>query len=219
MSRFQRPGRNAFAPLDRRSQRDAGATLEKLKPADQARLVAAMNTIETLLGDRAQTPPVQASGIKLREPVPGDFGWIINTSRRALRAGIRLGRAVRGRLRANRRRLRQQPRSKARTVLDRRNRRRKRRHHHAGEGFAKVARIRLLLLEPNARGIGLGARWSTNASALRGAQAIKKSRCGPTVCLLAARHIYQKVGFKLMRTERHRSWGQPVVSEHWDLIL
>jgi hypothetical protein len=35
--------------------------------------------------------------------------------------------------------------------------------------------------------------------------------------LKAARHIYQKSGFRLMRTEQHKSWGQPVVSEHWDL--
>ena len=37
--------------------------------------------------------------------------------------------------------------------------------------------------------------------------------------LTAARHIYQKAGFKLMRSEKHQSWGQPVVSEHWDLEL
>jgi hypothetical protein len=37
--------------------------------------------------------------------------------------------------------------------------------------------------------------------------------------LTAARHIYEKAGFRLMRTERHKSWGPPVVSEHWDLQL
>ena len=70
-------GRKAFAPLDRRSQRDAGATLEKLKPEEQARLVAAMNTIETLLDNQAEARPTKASVVKLRAPVPGDFGWII----------------------------------------------------------------------------------------------------------------------------------------------
>ncbi len=66
-------GRKAFAPLDRRSQRDAGATLEKLKPEEQARLVAAMNTIETLLDNQAEARPTKASVVKLRAPVPGDF--------------------------------------------------------------------------------------------------------------------------------------------------
>jgi hypothetical protein len=37
--------------------------------------------------------------------------------------------------------------------------------------------------------------------------------------LTAARHIYEKAGFKLMRCEPHKSWGRPVVSEHWDLEL
>ena len=59
-SRCRRRGRKAFAPLDRRSQRDAGATLEKLKPEEQARLVAAMNTIETLLDNRAEARPTKA---------------------------------------------------------------------------------------------------------------------------------------------------------------
>jgi hypothetical protein len=37
--------------------------------------------------------------------------------------------------------------------------------------------------------------------------------------LTAARHIYQRAGFALSRSERHNSWGRPVVSEHWDLQL
>src|SRR5579863_968753 len=70
-------GRKTFAPLDRRSQREAGATLEKLRPADQARLVAAMSTIEALLQGQAETKPPKAPPMKIREPVPGDFGWIV----------------------------------------------------------------------------------------------------------------------------------------------
>ena len=45
-----------------------------------------------------------------------------------------------------------------------------------------------------------------------------RSRCGPS-SLTAARHIYQKAGFKLIRSEQHKSWGPPVVSEYWDLVL
>ena len=48
----------------------------------------------------------------------------------------------------------------------------------------------------------------------------KGSGPAPQLTVLAsARHIYQKAGFKLVRSERHRNWGPPVVSEHWDLEL
>src|SRR5579863_3806762 len=72
-------GRAAYAPLERRSQHDTGAMLGKLAPAEQARLIAAMITIETLLGGAApkttHTPP--QPGYVLRAPRPGDFGWIV----------------------------------------------------------------------------------------------------------------------------------------------
>jgi DNA-binding MarR family transcriptional regulator len=70
-------GRKSFAPLDRRSQRDTQAMLRGLAPAEQVQLIAAMNTIETLLGGEAAPPPVPARRYRLRAPVPGDFGWIV----------------------------------------------------------------------------------------------------------------------------------------------
>ena len=82
-----------------------------------------------------------------------------------------------------------------------------------------VARIRLLLLEPQARGIGLGARLVDECIGFARRAGYKKITLWTHSVLTAARHIYQKAGFKLMRTERHRSWGKPVVSEHWDLVL
>ena len=82
-----------------------------------------------------------------------------------------------------------------------------------------VARIRLLLLEPQARGIGLGARLVDECIGFARRAGYKKITLWTHSVLTAARHIYQKAGFKLTRTERHRSWGKPVVSEHWDLVL
>ena len=67
-------GTKAFAPFEKRSQDFVGGMLGKLKPDDQARLVAAMTTIETLLGD----PPVAAKPYYiLRQPRHGDFGWMV----------------------------------------------------------------------------------------------------------------------------------------------
>ena len=68
-------GRAAYAPLERRSQHDTGAMLGKLEPTEQARLIAAMNTIETLLG--GATPDTPQPGYILRAPRPGDFGWVV----------------------------------------------------------------------------------------------------------------------------------------------
>src|ERR1700720_3728522 len=68
-------GRAAYAPLERRSQHDTGAMLGKLELAEQARLIAAMNTIETLLGGAARNTP--QAGYILRAPQPGDFGWVV----------------------------------------------------------------------------------------------------------------------------------------------
>ena len=212
-------GRKAFAPLDRRSQRDAGATLEKLKPEEQARLVAAMNTIETLLDNQAEARPTKASVVKLRAPVPGDFGWIIKRHAELYAQEYGWGAPFEGVC--------------AQIVADFVNKHDRKRERcwiaeidgeHAGtvmlvKDSAKVARIRLLLLEPSARGIGLGARLVDECISFARRAGYQKITLWTHSVLTAARHIYQKAGFKLMRTERHRSWGRPVVSEYWDLDL
>ncbi len=212
-------GRKAFAPLDRRSQREADATLGKLRPTDQARLVAAMNTIETLLDDGTKAPPAPASGIKLRAPVPGDFGWIIKRHAELYAREYGWVAPFEGVC--------------AQIVADFVNNHDRKRERCwiaeiDGENVgtimlvkdsAKVARIRLLLLEPSARGIGLGARLVGECISFARRAGYRKITLWTHSVLAAARHIYQKAGFKLMRTERHRSWGRPVVSEYWDLDL
>ena len=84
---------------------------------------------------------------------------------------------------------------------------------------ATVARLRLLLVDPQARGRGLGARLTDECIRFARRAGYTKITLWTHSVLAAARHIYEKAGFKLMRTERHKSWGRPVVSEHWDLQL
>jgi DNA-binding MarR family transcriptional regulator/GNAT superfamily N-acetyltransferase len=212
-------GRKAFAPLERRSQREAGATLEKLKPADQARLVTAMHTIETLLGSQSDTKLAKTAQIKLREPVPGDFGWIVTRHAEIYAQEYGWVAPFEGVC--------------AQIVADFVNNHDRKRERcwiaelgserigtvMLAKDSANVARIRLLLLEPEARGIGLGARLVDECVRFARRAGYKKITLWTHSVLTAARHIYQKAGFKLMRTERHRSWGKPVVSEHWDLAL
>ena len=212
-------GRKAFAPLERRSQREAGATLEKLKPADQARLVAAMHTIQSLLDEQTEAKPPKTAQIKLREPVPGDFGWIVTRHAEIYAQEYGWVAPFEGVC--------------AQIVADFvNNHDRKRERCWIAEVDGErvgtvmlvkdsehVARIRLLLLEPQARGIGLGARLVDECIVFARRAGYKKITLWTHSVLSAARHIYQKAGFKLTRTERHRSWGKPVVSEHWDLVL
>jgi GNAT superfamily N-acetyltransferase len=84
---------------------------------------------------------------------------------------------------------------------------------------AQVARLRLLLVEPKARGLGLGARLTDECIRFARRAGYWKMTLWTHSVLTAARHIYQKAGFRLMRSERHKNWGRPVVSEHWDLEL
>jgi GNAT superfamily N-acetyltransferase len=84
---------------------------------------------------------------------------------------------------------------------------------------AGVARIRLLLVDPRARGLGLGTLLADECIRFARRAGYKKITLWTHRVLTAARHIYQQAGFKLMRTERHNRWGPPVVSEHWELKL
>ena len=84
---------------------------------------------------------------------------------------------------------------------------------------ATVARIRLLLVDPKARGLGLGGRLVDECIRFARRAGYKKITLWTHKVLTAARHIYQKAGFRLVRSERHRNWGPTVVSEYWDLEL
>jgi DNA-binding MarR family transcriptional regulator/GNAT superfamily N-acetyltransferase len=211
-------GKRAFAPLEARSQRDVLDMLGKLDGTDQARLIAAMNTIETLLGgkDPARSPDERYF---LRAPVPGDFGWIVKRHGELYAKEYQWTEPFEGLC--------------AQIVADFANDPDPRRERcwiaeMAGDNvgcvfLAKdsptVARIRLLLVEPKARGLGLGVRLVDECIRFARRVGYKKITLWTHSVLTAARHIYEKAGFKLMRTERHKNWGPPVVSEYWDLDL
>jgi DNA-binding MarR family transcriptional regulator/GNAT superfamily N-acetyltransferase len=210
-------GRNTYAPLERRSQRDTGAMLGRLKPTEQARLIAAMTLIESLLGAAVPLPPTP--GYILRAPRPGDFGWIVKRNAELYAQEYRWKEPFEGVC--------------AQIVADFVNTFDAERERcwiaemdgervgciFLAKDAAKVARIRLLLVEPKARGLGLGARLVDECIGFARRAGYRKVTLWTHSVLSAARHIYEKAGFKLMRSERHKSWGPPVVSEYWDLQL
>jgi DNA-binding MarR family transcriptional regulator/GNAT superfamily N-acetyltransferase len=213
-------GRAVYAPLEARSQRDTGAMLGRLKAGDQAQLIAAMTTIETLLGGTAEPkPPVTTGDYVLRAPVPGDFGWIVKRHAELYAEEYRWLAPFEGVC--------------AQIVADFANTNDPKRERcwiaeldggNVGtvmlvKDSATVARIRLLLVEPKARGLGLGARLTDEAIRFARQAGYAKITLWTHSVLTAARHIYEKAGFRLTSSEKRKSWGQPVVSEHWDLEL
>ena len=212
-------GKQAFAPLERRSQRDTAAMLEALPPADEARLIAAMATIEEVLGGAAEPDTRSGRRTILRRPHAGDFGWIVKRHAELYRQEYGWVEPFEGVC--------------AQIVADFVNKFDRKRERcwiaeldgdnvgsiMLAKDSPTVARIRLLLVDPKARGLGLGARLTDESIRFARRAGYRKMTLWTHSLLTAARHIYQKAGFKLMRSERHRSWGRPVVSEHWDLEL
>jgi GNAT superfamily N-acetyltransferase len=189
--------------------------LEALAPTAQARLVESLRTVERLLAGEADTKAPYV----LRPPRPGDLGWIV--SRHAALYAQEYGwtEPFEGLC--------------AQIVADFANNYDARRERcwiaevdgdNAGcvmlvKDSEEVARLRLLLVEPAARGRGIGARLVDECVRFGHASGYKRITLWTHSVLTAARHVYQQAGFRLTSSEPRRSWGQDVVSEHWDLDL
>jgi DNA-binding MarR family transcriptional regulator/GNAT superfamily N-acetyltransferase len=211
-------GKKTMAPLDARSQRDVSDMLGKLDASDQARLIAAMQTIESLLGG-GQEEEARQSSYTLRAPRTGDFGWIVQRHAELYAQEYQWKEPFEGVC--------------AQIVADFVNKFDAKRERcwiaeMDGENVGcvflakdspSVARIRLLLVDPKARGLGLGARLTDECIRFARRSGYNKITLWTHSILTAARHIYQKAGFKLMHREQHKSFGPPVVSEYWDLVL
>ena len=83
----------------------------------------------------------------------------------------------------------------------------------------ETGRIRLFLVDPTARGRGIGQMLTDECVRFARAAGYRKLTLWTHSVLTAARHIYQKAGFTLTRSEPKHSWGQDVVAEYWDLEL
>ena len=82
-----------------------------------------------------------------------------------------------------------------------------------------TAQLRMLILAPQARGLGLGGRLCDECIAFARAKGYKKMTLWTNACLLAARAIYVKRGFKLVKTEPYQGFGHDLVGETWELKL
>ncbi len=210
-------GAKLFAPFEKRSQTQVGDMLGRLPPEEQARLVDAMQTIERLLDGSSQ--PAENPRYLLRAPKHGDLGWIVTRHGQIYAEEYGWTEPFEGLC--------------AQIVADFAN------NFDAklercwiaemnGENVgcvmlvkdsAEVARLRLLLVDPKARGLGLGVRLVDECVQFARAAGYKKITLWTHSILTAARHIYEKAGFTLTASEKKHSWGKDVVAEYWDLHL
>jgi DNA-binding MarR family transcriptional regulator/GNAT superfamily N-acetyltransferase len=208
-------GAKAFAPLEARTNAQVGAVLDRLPATDQDALVSAMRNVERLMSPGTPAEP----NIVLREPQPGDFGWMVARHAELYAQEYQWGGNFEGVC--------------AKIVADFVNNFDAQRERcwiaeRNGERVGSVmlakktedtARLRLLLVEPAARGLGIGARLTDECIRFARASGYRRITLWTHSVLAAARAIYARAGFTLTSSEPRRSFGQDVVSEDWDLVL
>ena len=208
-------GREAFATLDTRSHDEVGVMLGGLSPAEQGRLVEAMRTIEGLLSDQ---PELKVPYL-LRPHQPGDMGWIVH------RHGVLYAReygwderfeALVAEIVAEF--IQQYDLKRERCWIAERD------GEIVGSVFLvkqseEVGKLRLLLVEPSARGLGIGRRLVQECVRFAKQAGYGKITLWTNDVLRAARRIYEEAGFRIVHEEPHHSFGHDLVGQTWELEL
>jgi DNA-binding MarR family transcriptional regulator/N-acetylglutamate synthase-like GNAT family acetyltransferase len=208
-------GQDAFSLLDSRSREEVAEMLCELSEGDQRRLLEAMQTIEGVLdkGFKFSEP------FFLRQQRPGDMGWVVH------RHGILYAREYGWDERFEA--------LVAQIVADFVNNYDAARERcwiaeMSGEivgcvflvrASDTVAKLRLLLVEPEARDLGLGTRLVEECISFARQSGYTTLTLWTNSVLDAARRIYEKHGFKLVEEEEHHSFGQDLVGQNWELTL
>jgi DNA-binding MarR family transcriptional regulator/GNAT superfamily N-acetyltransferase len=210
-------GRRTFAGLDARSHDHVAAMLARLSASERPRLIGAMHTIESLLGEperSASRPPYI-----LRPHQPGDMGWVVHRhgvlyaqeygwdeTFEALVAVI-VGEFIQH----------FDPKRERCWIAERDG-------EPVGSVFLvrkseTVAKLRLLLVEPKARGLGIGRRLVAECVRYARQVGYRKMTLWTQSNLSAARHLYEEAGFRLVDRKANHSFGHDLVSETWELTL
>jgi DNA-binding MarR family transcriptional regulator/N-acetylglutamate synthase-like GNAT family acetyltransferase len=206
-------GEHAFALLNQRSRDEVAEMLSDLSEEDQQRLLKAMDTIQGVLSRGFKYAFV------LRSPEPGDLGWVIH--RHGVLYAEEYGwdeqfEALVAQIVADF--ITHYKPERERCWIAEMN----------GEIVGSVfvvqaseteAKLRLLLVEPKARGFGLGTRLVEECIRFSRRRGYKKLVLWTNNVLGAARHIYEKTGFKLVAQEAHHSFGHDLIGETWELPL
>ncbi|HLK48280.1 MAG TPA: bifunctional helix-turn-helix transcriptional regulator/GNAT family N-acetyltransferase [Bryobacteraceae bacterium] len=208
-------GKAVFRPLDRAANREIGALWKQVPPAERPRVVEAMRVMAQAL--RGEGEP--AAAVMLRPHRPGDIGWVVH------RHGILYAQEqgwderfeavvaeIAARFVHN-----FDPQRERCWIAER-----------AGEILGSVflvresdtvARLRLLLVEPSARGLGLGKRLVDECIGFARRARYRQMVLLTESTLKPAQHIYEKAGFRLVEEKEHWEFGIPVIGQTWQLEL
>jgi DNA-binding MarR family transcriptional regulator/GNAT superfamily N-acetyltransferase len=209
-------GRRAFAPLDRGARELMAGLLQPLSDTGQRRLLAAMHDIQATLG---QATVADREPFTLRAHRPGDMGWVVQRHGEIYCQEYGWDsrfEALVARVAADF--IDNFDPARERCWIAERN------GEPVGSIFivAKsktVAKLRLLLVEPSARGLGIGERLVDEVIAFGRQVGYKKIFLWTQSDLASARRIYDAKGFRLVAEEGHELFGSPLVAETWELKL
>jgi DNA-binding MarR family transcriptional regulator/GNAT superfamily N-acetyltransferase len=214
--RLTTAGQRAFAPLQEQSRAEAAGLLKPLAPAQRDALIAGLGHVQHLLD---ASRPMAPRSVVLRDPRPGDLGWVVqqhgeiywreyrfNSQFEALVAEV-----------AAQYLKNFDPTHEKGWIAEIDGER-------VGSVFVvrrskTVAQLRLLILTPAARGLGLGQRLTDECIAFARATGYRKLTLWTQRNLLAARAIYRSRGFECVKSQPYPAFGQKLVSEVWDLKL
>jgi DNA-binding MarR family transcriptional regulator/N-acetylglutamate synthase-like GNAT family acetyltransferase len=208
-------GRATFKELDKRSQVFASDTLGQLPAERRARLVAAMSQIEQALAPDAAL----GSAVILRPHRPGDLGWIV--SRNAALYAEEYGwtidyEALVAEIAGQFLKSFDAARERCWIAVSDGRRLGSVMLVNGGNG---VAKLRLLLVEPDARGLGVGKALVGECIRVARELGYTSMTLWTQSILLAARGIYKSAGFRLVDEKPHHSFGCDLVGETWEMDL
>jgi len=211
--KLTKQGRDGFATINRSSQNQVAGMLKEIGDSEQDQLIDAMSKIERILGS-ADTP---AEPYLLRTHQPSDIGWVVQThgllyareyswdeTFEALVAEIAAG-FIRD--------------------FNSRNERcwiAERYGQNVGSVFVvrqsdDIAKLRLLIVDPEARGLGIGNRLVAECIRFAQQKGYKTLTLWTNDVLTSARRIYESAGFELVDEQQHHSFGHDLVGQNWNL--
>lgn len=206
-------GRQQFAPLEARTVQEVGGMLRKLSEGEQRQLIGAMQTIEKLLAPGEKPESGAKASYLLRPHQLGDMGWVVH--RQGLLYGQEYG-------------YDEQFEALAAEIVAKfiQNYDAKRERCWIAEKDGEIvgsvflvaksrtiAKLRLLYVEPSARGLGIGSRLVGECVRFARQVGYPKMVLWTQSELDAARHIYKRAGFRVSEKKRHHSFGKKLVAE------
>ena len=206
-------GQKAYAVLDAKAHEAIAALLEGKPEPEQRALAGAARTFERILGDSARP----AAPVIIRPPKPGDLGWVVHRHGVLIAAEFGWDMGFEAKIAEILGGFGRQPGREQGWIAERDG-------EILGSVFVmlddeETARLRVLYVEPQARGLGLGRQLVDLCIAFARQAGYRKLVLWTHEFQKSARRIYQAAGFALVSSETHHSFGVEVVSETWELEL